>query len=96
MYNILELNEMTLEVLRRIAEELNIRKFNSLKKDQLIYEILDKQAINSSKNTKVEKKERKPRIKTNKTEQLVAQTVVTKDSKNQSKQLQRKTNLFVH
>ncbi len=90
MYNILELNEMTLEVLRRIAEELNIRKFNSLKKDQLIYEILDKQAINSSKNTKVEKKERKPRIKTNKTEQLVAQTVVTKDSKNQSKQEEQK------
>ncbi|MBQ5778876.1 MAG: transcription termination factor Rho [Paludibacteraceae bacterium] len=90
MYNILELNEMTLEVLRRIAEELNIRKFNSLKKDQLIYEILDKQAINSSKNTKVEKKERKPRIKTNKTEQLVAQIVVTKDSKNQSKQEEQK------
>src|SRR5688572_14858311 len=49
MYDIIELNENTLGQLRDIAEELNIPKYESLKKQDLIYKILDFQAINPSK-----------------------------------------------
>ena len=44
-YNILELNEKLLPELQSIAEELGIKKASSLKKDDLIYRILDEQAI---------------------------------------------------
>ncbi len=44
-YNILELNEKLLPELQSIAEELGIKKISSLKKDELIYRILDEQAI---------------------------------------------------
>ncbi len=44
-YNILELTEKLLPELQNIAEELGIKKINSLKKDELIYRILDEQAI---------------------------------------------------
>lgn len=44
-YNILELNEKLLPELQSIAEELGITKVNSLKKEELVYRILDEQAI---------------------------------------------------
>ena len=44
-YNILELNEKLLPELRSIAEELGIKKISSLKKEELVYRILDEQAI---------------------------------------------------
>lgn len=44
-YNILELNEKLLPELQSIAEELGIKKVNSLKKEELVYRILDEQAI---------------------------------------------------
>ena len=44
-YNILELNEKLLPELQSIAEELGIKKVSSLKKEDLIYRILDEQAI---------------------------------------------------
>ena len=44
-YNILELNEKLLPELQTIAEELGIKKVRSFKKDELIYKILDAQAI---------------------------------------------------
>lgn len=45
MYDILELSKMLLPELREIAKELKIRKAESLKKQDLIYKILDQQAI---------------------------------------------------
>ena len=44
-YNILELNEKLLPELQSIAEELGIKKISSLKKEELVYRILDVQAI---------------------------------------------------
>lgn len=45
MYDILELSKMLLPDLREIAKELKIKKAESLKKQDLIYKILDQQAI---------------------------------------------------
>ena len=44
-YNILELNEKLLPELQSIAEELGITKVSGLKKEELVYRILDEQAI---------------------------------------------------
>ncbi|MDR1161077.1 MAG: transcription termination factor Rho, partial [Tannerellaceae bacterium] len=44
-YNILELNEKLLPELQDIAGELGIKKVTSFKKEELVYRILDEQAI---------------------------------------------------
>jgi transcription termination factor Rho len=44
-YNILELNEKLLPELQKIAGELGIKKISSFKKEELVYRILDEQAI---------------------------------------------------
>lgn len=49
MYDILELNDKKLEELKDIAKELNVKKITGLKKQDLIYKILDEQAINPVK-----------------------------------------------
>lgn len=46
MYDIIELNSKKVAELREVAKELNIKKADSLKKQDLIYKILDEQAIN--------------------------------------------------
>lgn len=48
MYDILELNKKLVSDLREIAKELNIKRVESLKKQDIIYRILDQQAINTS------------------------------------------------
>jgi len=47
MYDILELSKKLLPELKDIAKELNIKKAESLKKQDLIYKILDQQAIDT-------------------------------------------------
>ena len=54
MYDILELNKKLLPELREIAKDLNIKRVESFKKQDLDYKILDTQAVNEA-----EKKERK-------------------------------------
>lgn len=49
MYDIIELNGKVLTELKDIAKELNISKINNLKKQDLIYKILDQQALNPPK-----------------------------------------------
>ena len=49
MYDILELKSKLLTELQGIAKDLNIPKFRSLKKMDLIYQILDVQAIDPKK-----------------------------------------------
>lgn len=56
MYDILELNKKLVSELRQIAKELNIKKADSLRKQDLIYKILDQQAINATEESKSEKK----------------------------------------
>ncbi len=73
MYDILELNKKLLPELRQIAKELKIKRVESYKKQELIYKILDEQAIQSTQNKKSVKKERssektvskRPRIRKN-------------------------------
>lgn len=45
MYNIIQLNDKNLSELLTIAQELGIKKTDSLKKEELVYKILDEQAI---------------------------------------------------
>ena len=45
MYNIIQLNDKDLSELHVIAKELGIKKTDSLKKEDLVYKILDEQAI---------------------------------------------------
>ncbi|WP_294619605.1 transcription termination factor Rho [uncultured Bacteroides sp.] len=45
MYNIIQLNDKSLSELQAIAQELGIKKTDSLKKEELVYKILDEQAI---------------------------------------------------
>ena len=63
-YNILELNEKLLPELQSIAEELGIKKVSSLKKEELVYRILDEQAISYAgiQAEKMKEKEAKNRL----------------------------------
>lgn len=71
MLDILELNNKKLVELRQIAKDLGIRRVESFKKQDLIYRILDEQAIqeserkkkpeNSKKNEEAAKNEKRPR-----------------------------------
>ena len=45
MYDILQLNEMLVPELREIAEKLNLKSYKRLSKQDLIYKILDEQAL---------------------------------------------------
>jgi transcription termination factor Rho len=59
MYDILELNQKLVSELREIAKELKIKKVESLRKQDLIYKILDQQAISATESKKINK-EKKP------------------------------------
>lgn len=49
MYDILQLNEMLVPELKEIADKLNIKDYRKLDKQDLVYKILDEQAVNPSK-----------------------------------------------
>lgn len=59
MYDIIELNNKLITELKEIARDLNVAKYESLKKQDLIYKILDHQALNPP--TEVLQKEKKER-----------------------------------
>jgi transcription termination factor Rho len=67
MYDILELNKKLVPELRDIAKELKIKRVESYKKQDLIYKILDTQAVQEAEkkekksNQNDQKKEEKPR-----------------------------------
>lgn len=75
MYDILELNDKLLADLRQIAKTLNIKRVESYKKQELIYKILDQQALVAAQpepvaetpvqeaEQSVEKREKKPRVR---------------------------------
>ena len=58
-YNILELSQKLLPELQEIAKELNIEGVNDLKKEDLVYRILDEQAISLASIQAEKKKETK-------------------------------------
>ncbi len=71
MYDIIELNDKLVGDLKEIAKGLNIPKYDALKKEDLVYKILDAQAVNPDAADATKKKEtaepkkmrpRKPRV----------------------------------
>ena len=68
MYDIMELSNKSLEELYAIAENLNVKKVKSFSKDELVYRILDEQAIQGA-NTPIQKKQRN-RIVSHKSEKV--------------------------
>jgi len=72
MYNIIQLNDKNLSELQTIAQELGIKKTDSLKKEELVYKILDEQAIAGAtkkvaaeklkEERKVEKQQKRTRV----------------------------------
>ncbi|MBX3242734.1 MAG: transcription termination factor Rho [Chitinophagaceae bacterium] len=78
MYDILQLNDMLVPELLDIAEQLGIANAKKLDKQELIYKILDKQALeNSDTKSTGEKPKRKRVVKTstaNITEEAIVET----------------------
>lgn len=71
MYNISDLNAMNEQELKTIAEAMGIKKFDPEKKDELIYQILDQQAIDmaaSATDKKRRNKEEKTKTENKSTE----------------------------
>ena len=61
MYNIIQLNDKDLSELQSIAKELGIKNADSLKKDQLVYDILDEQAVRNAAKKSSATNEGQPR-----------------------------------
>lgn len=74
MFDILQLNEMLVPELQDIAQKLKLTNYKKLEKQELIYKILDKQAIQGGVSE--EKKESKQKRKVVKTETPTIETEV--------------------
>ncbi len=99
MYDILELNNKPVVELREIAKEMKITRVTSYKKEELIYKILDQQAILSSTktnsktpSTKKEKKKTKSPIDKSKKTEKVEKVKVKKTSKELPKKRDKSNN----
>jgi transcription termination factor Rho len=66
MYDILELNKKLLPELKEIAKQLNVKKSELLRKQDLIYKILDEQAIMATESKKADNKLEKNHIQDHK------------------------------
>jgi transcription termination factor Rho len=60
MYDILQLNDMLVPELKEIAEQLGLKGYKKLNKQELIYKILDEQALAPKNGDAPKKKERVP------------------------------------
>ncbi len=79
MYDILELSKKLLPELREIGKELDIKRVESFKKQDLIYKILDKQATMTSDIKKPEKKVL-PRTKAQEQSETKVEDLTTKST----------------
>ena len=59
MHNIFDLKEMDLEQLRALGQELEVKGFKKMQKDDLVYAILDKEAEKNAKNAPERPEKRK-------------------------------------
>lgn len=60
MYDILQLNDMLVPQLREVAEKIGLKSFKRLSKQELIYKILDQQAVSQGKIEAVKEEKVKP------------------------------------
>ena len=58
MFDILQLNDMLVPELKELAEQLGLKGYKRLNKQELIYKILDEQALAGEGDEKSEKKSR--------------------------------------
>ncbi len=80
MYDIIELNGKLVTELRDIAKKLEIAKYEGLKKQDLIYKILDYQALNPTEEVlKKEQKEKKFKAKRRRVRTEAVEKVATTD-----------------
>ncbi|MCI0522300.1 MAG: Rho termination factor N-terminal domain-containing protein, partial [Bacteroidales bacterium] len=63
MHDILELSEMLVPELREIAKQLKIKRAELLKKQDLIYKILDQQAIDAAEARKTGRPDSPPAVR---------------------------------
>ncbi len=85
MYDILELNKKLLSELKDIAKELKIKRVESFRKQDLVYKILDTQAIVASETKTAKKKE-----PSKKKQDPAKKEMVSKDSRPQGAAPQRR------
>lgn len=84
MYNILELNAKTLDQLKAIASEMGIQKTDGTEKEDLVYKILDQQAIDMASKAAANPapKKRGPKPKKNKEKAAPEKSKETDDKSN--------------
>jgi transcription termination factor Rho len=90
MYDILQLNDMLVPELLDIAEELGIESAKKMNKQELVYKILDKQAVEgaNNKDTSKEKPKRKRIVKAttaNSVEEAIVEDTSAPEEKKQLK-----------
>ena len=94
MYDILQLNQKTVIELKELAKELDVKKFQKLKKEDLIYQILDFQAMkpeatkSATKQGSTKKENTRKKEDTRKTapeKEAKRESAATSDSKQQAK-----------
>ncbi len=88
MYNISDLNAMSDQELKTIAESMGLKKIDPSKKDELIYRILDEQAISMATASTIEKKRRKTKDESSKKDK---KTTTKKEPKNKKKSSESET-----
>ena len=92
MFDILELNKKLVSELRVIAKELKIRRVESLRKQDLVYKILDQQAIVAAEKKNLEPKKSFSDKKVHKNRPQSRKPRPEKSQDNQRKKGQQETN----
>ncbi len=90
MYDILQLNDMLVPELLDIAEQLKITGSKKMDKQELIYKILDKQAVMASENKGAEEKGKRKRIVKTTTGTGTEEAVVESGDKESAPKVSRK------
>ncbi len=93
MYNIIQLNEKKMPELQAIAKDLGLKRISALRKEELIYKILDEQAI-AGANKKVEADKKKEENKTKKRRRVtvkkeVASKVISANTNGETKKTEQ-------
>jgi transcription termination factor Rho len=88
MYDILQLNDMLVPELLDIAEQLNIPNTKKMDKQELVYKILDSQAIAGSKGGSADDKGKRKRIIKASTG-ITTEEAVVEDSDTEKKQIKK-------
>ncbi|KAA6323898.1 hypothetical protein EZS27_026712 [termite gut metagenome] len=103
MYNIIQLNNKQLSELQVIALELGLQKTESLNKEELVYKILDEQAIagatqktaaNKIKEERQDEKKKRTRVTKKERDKVISASAngnMTKTNKSNSNEVQKKS-----